>query len=397
MAINAIFPLITIGIAALFGAIVWRRNREDTASRVFLLLLVFFVLFALAYLPGRMGWHTDESRVLYRYGNGVLVPFMSATFLLFCLLFPRRVRFMNRRLFFVLPYIPALVLTSLFLQDIGLFATEVAVLEGAGFFYMKYGPLIPAYMAVAAVPALLAIGLWGRAYVRTGSSAERRALGALLAGVCTLTGFSIATGAGRMFAGIYLPVDENEAGIVTAAFFSFAILRYKIIITPTQEAVSPQPPRYSIEKGAYLFPDASSRRAHEIFGDLAKHGRPGLCLTRDHPGSVREQMGLAVTPIVWLGAEPPEKGIRTVNRLDDVANMVKDFIREAPDAVVLLDGAAYMVHRYEFQMYFWLVTTLKEVAGSGNAVLLVRTDPRVVSEKERAMLENELMAPPGVA
>ncbi|MBI4362436.1 MAG: DUF835 domain-containing protein [Euryarchaeota archaeon] len=274
--------------------------------------------------------------------------------------------------------------------------TSLTLLEFGYQFEYELLPLFPLVALTLGVGVPFVLARFGASYLLSGSHTARRqillfvlglVLSLLVGGVAPNILFKL-TGRWPGELGDLLPLP-------LVVLTGYAVKRHGAFVSPAPEAVSPQPPKYTLRGGrAYLLPDPSSQRAHEIFGDLTKHGRPGLCLTRDPPRRVREQMGLTTTPIVWMGSEPPEKGIRTVNRLDDVANMVKDFIREAPDAVVLLDGAAYMVHRYEFQMYFWLVTTLKEVAGAGNGILLVRMDPRVVSEKERAMLENELQAAP---
>ncbi len=397
MGYEGVFPAVIIAACAAFASLLFRRKRRDPASRAFLALLALFALFAVVYLPGRLGLHSDEVRTFYRYGNALVFPFLTATLLHFCLLYPRRSRLLARPWAAPLLYLPAALLASAFLRDIRLFAVSVDVLPGYDQFYTTYGPLAPLFVAVVMGPALLAVASLAAARARASSAVEARVLTLLLAGIGTLVAFSTITSIARTFAGVYIPVGESEVAMVPLGTISYAILRHGLLIAPSLEEPSDRPRRFLAEPGSSLLIASPGTAGFDLLGDLAVHGAPGAVFTRLPSGLRAQGHGLRKTPFFWMGRWPgnrlPVGYSGTVSHMKDLVHAATDFMESAPGAAVLVDDAAPLAGRGGFRALQEMAVRLREKARKHGCFLLFRVDPRRLEPGEVAWLERELALP----
>lgn len=395
MSFQALFPGVILATCVAFAALILRRNRRDPASRVFLLILCLFALFGLVYLPGRLGFHSEEVQTFYLYGNALVFPFLTAALLHFSLLYPRRSPVLEHRAALPLLYLPAAAFVLSVLYDIRLYAADVDVLPGYDQFYTTLGPLGPLFFAVVIGPALLAVGRLGAARGRAASSVEARILTILLAGIGTLVAFSTVTAAARIFAGVHLRVGESEVAMVPVATIAYAILRHGLLIAPVLEDPSDRPRRFLAEPGSCLLIAAPGHAGFDLFGELATHGAPGAVFTRLPSGLRAGDHGLKRTPFYWLGRWPghqlPVGYTGIVGDMGDLIHTAIDFMAGVPGAVVIVDDVAPLAERRGFRAVRHMAVRLRDAARKHGCFFLLRVDPRLLEGEQVAWLEREMV------
>lgn len=95
--------------------------------------------------------------------------------------------------------------------------------------------------------------------------------------------------------------DDEKEGLIVA-LQDRSRLR-GIFITPLTEDVGEdtQDTEVELESGYVYFSDCEfPEKCYQLFSELVKSGKPGLCITRRNPDKVRNMYGIAKTPIVWL-------------------------------------------------------------------------------------------------
>ncbi|MEM3206420.1 MAG: DUF835 domain-containing protein [Halobacteria archaeon] len=269
---------------------------------------------------------------------------------------------------------------------------EVSPAEGMSrFVYRTAGRFVPVFLGVAAVPSLLALGVWVRTYLRSDSLRERGVLRTLILGIGLLIIFATVTALARAYAKFTLPIDENEVAVVSSALIGYAVLRYRILIEPAAETRLPGEASYDLTHGSsYLILESRPDLAYRVFADLVTHGAQGLCLTRTLPQRIRAEHRLEKTPMVWVGEQSPAPDLRAVDGTDEATYLVAKFLKECSDGVVLLDCLEYFIQNRDFATALRFLYRLKEMAGHGRARLLLSLSPGGVAPAELALLQKEL-------
>jgi hypothetical protein len=189
---------------------------------------------------------------------------------------------------------------------------------------------------------------------------------------------------------VFTPLMGSANLLFSTPLISVAIHRYKFLLAPVVETVSPAPAAFTLPSGQlYLAREERPRRVFDAFRDLVTHGTHGLVLTRTHPGKVREALGLDKTPVLWLGETSPQEGIPALDSLEELNYTVAKFAKDSGNSVVLLDGLEYLVQRNDFAKVLKMVYHLKEIVAKNNGRLLLPVDPRTLDERQLALLERE--------
>ncbi|HUL61706.1 MAG TPA: DUF835 domain-containing protein, partial [Methanocella sp.] len=166
-------------------------------------------------------------------------------------------------------------------------------------------------------------------------------------------------------------------------------------IVPTAEIAVEGARRYHFESGCiYLLDSAQSGNGMDIFADQVKHNAQGLCVTRQNPGKVRERLGLAKTPFVWLNGSDLHTGENCIkpDNLTGLGATVFKFLAEAGDGIVLLDGVEYLVARNSFDSVLKFLHLLNDRVMISHSSVLLSIDPLALEVRQYHMLKAELQA-----
>ncbi|MCD6523447.1 MAG: DUF835 domain-containing protein [Thermococcus sp.] len=135
-------------------------------------------------------------------------------------------------------------------------------------------------------------------------------------------------------------------------------------------------------KGAYLVLGSKSKFVDVI--ELLKSAKlPTLIFTRN-PYLYRN-LDFAVP--VWV-TQTTDQGV-TPTKLHVIQEYALKFIRENPNAVVLIDCLEYLLLYNDFPSVYKFLVNLKDYLTSAGAGLIVITDEAVLDERQRALLLRE--------
>jgi CBS domain-containing protein len=191
-----------------------------------------------------------------------------------------------------------------------------------------------------------------------------------------------------------LPVVDSGRlmGIVTQTDLSRAMTATMIDLIPQVETqLNPAPAQWALEPGkSYLLEERKPMKSFEIFVDAVKHGRAGLCLSRESPASVKRTYGLTATPVVWVTEAKTEEPAVDPRDLEGLVGMVIDFAAKAADGIVFLEAFTYLTEFSEFGTVLRHIQRMRDAVSQGGCSLLVYVDPILLTEKETEQLSEEM-------
>ncbi len=127
--------------------------------------------------------------------------------------------------------------------------------------------------------------------------------------------------------------------------------------------------------------------AYRTFAQLVLHGVPGICISREKPEKLIEY-GIPKKNILLMSSKPL-KGFEVIEDLQGASRAISNFLKEHETPVVLLDGLAYLVSRFDFKPVYKFVQEKRFAFVDADAVLLMPIDLATFSDKERALLTSE--------
>jgi len=136
----------------------------------------------------------------------------------------------------------------------------------------------------------------------------------------------------------------------------------------------------------YLY--SSHDAAYRIFSQLVLHGVPGLCISREKPEKLMEY-GVPRENIILLSSMPL-KGFEAIENLQDVSRTISNFLEKHETPIVLLDGLAYLISRFDFNPVYKFVQEKRFNFIEVGATLLISIDLATLNDKERALLTSEV-------
>lgn len=127
-----------------------------------------------------------------------------------------------------------------------------------------------------------------------------------------------------------------------------------------------------------------AENAYFIFLSQVGQKKKGLCITREHPSSVKEKYKEKFE-IFWMNQKQQKKNI-----LSEIEAKVKSHLKENPESVILLERIDYLINIYGFEGFLRFIYTLNEEILESSSSIIVHSNPNAVSEKEKCLLQLEL-------
>ncbi len=194
-----------------------------------------------------------------------------------------------------------------------------------------------------------------------------------------------------------LPVVEDGelAGIVTQTDLSKAMRSIILEVVPkVEERLKETPLESALEPGmTYLIEEKKPMESYRAFVDMVKHGMVGLCISRTNPERIRENYGLATTPIVWVTDIKTEEPHLTPTDLVGVSNVVSRFIGkmgEGEQGVVFLEPLSYLIEHNDFKRVLHTVQHVRDMISESGCSLIVYIDPVVLTERDLELLMQDM-------
>lgn len=164
-----------------------------------------------------------------------------------------------------------------------------------------------------------------------------------------------------------------------------------LFVTPLTEDVGEGSKANDVDVGSgflYISDDVGTSYAYDVFADLMKQGKPGLCITRNNPKNIRAQYGLSKTPFIWLTKNKGgEQQSIDSTELFKIHPTISDFVNKVDDGIVLLDGLEYLLLDNEFISILKLIEQSNDTIMASNSRMILRIDPDTLENKEFHLLK----------
>ncbi len=154
--------------------------------------------------------------------------------------------------------------------------------------------------------------------------------------------------------------------------------------------------------GTYLIKDGGLDTIFGLFSKMLQKGARGLCILRTHPSMVRKKYGVDCE-MVWLtkaevASTPDREGklageYLSPTELPRLSTLIKKFLTENKDTIVLLEGLEYLITQNDFKSVLKFLQMLKDQVTLAESILLMPIDPSALDEKDLKLLEIEICEP----
>ncbi len=380
--------LASLVINAVLAGYILSRNPRGSTARIYVLLLITFILWNVPELilrafppPNRQ----DLLPLIRIMWTGIaLIPGVMAHFVL---AYPRRGRLLEQPWGLLLIYTPSIVFTS-FLWAGDLLVKDVV--DGSLGPTALVGDLYLPLASLYAVIIIAALVFLAGAYRRPQDHRSRIRSGLLLAG------FAIPTLAGTV-SEVFWPVlsgTGSRIGLGSAyttiflAFVAYAIFRHGLLIIEPAVEIGEVHAKFGWEKGRnYLVLERGRRNSFTAFRELVQDA-PGLCVTAFPPQILAEQFSLERTPILWLSSQEGYVWALRPTYLEvDVLQTILKFMKDNRGSVLLFDDVEYLMEVNGFKPVLRTVSTLASTASKYACTLIVSLDPDSVESSRVATLK----------
>ncbi len=164
---------------------------------------------------------------------------------------------------------------------------------------------------------------------------------------------------------------------------AYAVTKYRLFVmppvsrffVPIPEGWSKRAPKYELEEGrVYLVEDGGL--GSRVLKEFVMHGVSGLWITSSNPRRLRQEHGLAKTPILWLTSKRVrgEAAMRP-GELDKVRSVVSGYLLRAQGrSVVFVDCFEELVTANGFERAMGFLVEIAGLCSRRNSNLLVRGD-----------------------
>jgi len=139
----------------------------------------------------------------------------------------------------------------------------------------------------------------------------------------------------------------------------------------------------------YLVMEKKPKMSYGCFSDLLKKGVTGLCISRQHPKSIRVKYPIANTHILWLTTAMGDNYVNPTN-IGILTNFTVNFIKSnIENCAVLIDGIEYLTVYNDFNIVLKSIYYINEVAMKNGAIVIIPVAPQAFVDKDLARLERE--------
>ncbi|KYK35993.1 MAG: DUF835 domain-containing protein [Theionarchaea archaeon] len=141
---------------------------------------------------------------------------------------------------------------------------------------------------------------------------------------------------------------------------------------------------------SYLIKQKGSNRGLDLFCKLVSDANDrGMVISRTFPDKLRKDENLNTISIWWLSREESPHSVDPLG-LAKLTHVVRNFIQEEEEAVILLDGLEYLILQNGFETTLRFIQALNDLIILNKATLVVPVDPSSLSVKQLSLLEKEM-------
>jgi DNA-binding response OmpR family regulator len=182
-------------------------------------------------------------------------------------------------------------------------------------------------------------------------------------------------------------VEESKPGFISRMFGKSKANAE----TPSgKERMDSSAMKYTVRRGfGYIVKEKKPVRSFQVFVDQVTHDIQGLCVTRQHPGTIRSRWGLEKTPIIWLSNKVGKVYVNPTN-IGILSDTIIRFVEKSGESIVLIDGLEFLIVNNDFEKVLRMIHHISEAVMEYKSRLLISVDPRILETREMALLERNM-------
>jgi len=168
---------------------------------------------------------------------------------------------------------------------------------------------------------------------------------------------------------------------ISAGILAYLVLRYKaFFFRPAAESSLAGDPGKPPAPGIYLARAGGFDSAMSVFASGARHGIAALAVTHAHPTAFRRRTGLRNIPVLWMANSEFEKSLAP-SEIDVLAHAVKDYARQSPRSLVLLEDLDYIIANAGLYPTFEMLLALRPEARRSGSVIILSSELLTAGER----------------
>jgi len=144
---------------------------------------------------------------------------------------------------------------------------------------------------------------------------------------------------------------------------------------------------------SYLIPEPSGDAATEIFAGMIRSEFSGLYIGRTNDEIIHKMFTDVKPKIVKLAADK-DKNYLTASNLEDLLQIIEDFIAKEKPSVILLDRIDYLIANHSVESVMKILYRINNLIGKQHSLLLLRINPLLIDKTQMAILQEEFLKLP---
>ena len=139
----------------------------------------------------------------------------------------------------------------------------------------------------------------------------------------------------------------------------------------------------------YLFQEEKSSEAYQLVKEALRYGFASLCISKLHPGKVKERYDVEEDFTLWLTFE---KGEKTISPKDTgkLNKTISEFVEVTHPGIVLLDCLDQIKFANGFQESLAILKGLRNLCNKNDSIVLISVNPEMFEKQELQAIQKEL-------
>ena len=393
----SLLSIVTSSLALSLALLVFRRFPGKRAASTFVLAMSFFLVAALLSYPIRYGY-AGQGYDSYGYPvqeGGPLLMWSTRLFYFVHMLAVGYTAAFVGMYFYGFEVFRRRAASTFLNLSLGAAAVLVSALVGERTTATGPVPLVTnsrlALATISTFYGLTMLATIGRTLWKNRDLIVRRQAWVMLVGIL-IHGATAETYA-------YIRIELQDFGqppfltlsaLVMAAFFTVAILRYRMFdVAPRAEEAVAYPRKFPVAAGhAYIAKERRPEVGFRALAEAVRRGDVGLVITRLPPAAVREGFDLETTAILSLSSVIGQNTIPPTHP-EMIERLVAGFVEGQKRSIVAIEGVEYLATYVGVPRVLRTLNRVRDLVTLAGGVFIVSADPAALEERDQALLDRD--------
>ncbi len=145
---------------------------------------------------------------------------------------------------------------------------------------------------------------------------------------------------------------------------------------------------YYVRAGkSYLVDERGNNLSEKVFKQILARNYRGLYLSRDAPEDILNEENVK---FYWISTARAPNAVAPTD-LPKMLSIVKEFLKEGGRCVVMIESSESLILHNGFDKFLKFVQSIKDAVSESRGILLVSMNMKARTDRERALIEEELV------